>query len=162
MKETDILTLQAFLVTLSQLDSLDEPLQKQIHELGKEMANDMPQALERLRKLIRQHEFLKTPYQTARNTLQSLYQAKPRNKVILPLEPEPEDENLELENLARSLDSLKITHQIFSASNIVESAKKVQTEIETLPLQPQDSPRLSDLSQQNGYKQYHWVLRLFG
>lgn len=162
MKETDILTLQAFLVTLSQLDSLNEPLQKQIRELGKEMNSDMSKALENLRKLIRQYEFLKTPYQIARNTLQSLYQAKPRNKVILPLEPEPEDENLELENLALSLDSLKITNQIFSANNIVDVTKKFQAEIEALPSQPQDNLRFPGLSQQDECKQYYWVLRLFG
>lgn len=42
MKETDILTLQAFLVILSQLDSLNESLQEQIHEPGKKMTSNRP------------------------------------------------------------------------------------------------------------------------
>ncbi|NET57727.1 MAG: hypothetical protein F6K47_16675 [Symploca sp. SIO2E6] len=162
MKETDILTLQAFLVTLAQLDSLDEPLQKQINEVGIEMNSDMSQAIESLRKLIRQHEFLKTRYQTARNTLQSLYQTKPRNKVILPSESEPEDENLELENLARPFDSLKIIHNIFSANNSVEMTKKFQAEIEASPSQPQNNSRFSDLSQEDKYKELYFALRAFG
>lgn len=163
MKETDILTLQAFMSTLSQLKTLDESLQMQINQLAQDFANDQSLAVDNLRKLIRQHENIKIPYQKARNALQSLYQAKPRNKVIPPSgEPEPEDENLEVENFTRPFNWLEITHRILSAHDIVKTTNQFKSEIEALPLQPQEKPQITDLNKQDEYKQYYWIQRLFG
>ncbi len=172
MTETDILTLAAFLVALSQLDSpLDATLQAEINQLGQQLETDLPAAVENLRKLIRQHKFIEQLYKPARTALQSMYQAKPRNKCILPLDAVAEPENLELKNLVRSLDSLKITQQIFSSGDSVGTNQKVKAEIEAasdlssgelVPNSPPDNSQDQNLAMPNSDLSFIWVRRLFG
>lgn len=142
MREQDIKTIRAFLIALSQLEfPLDESLQKQLHQLGEELAIDIEAAIANLRKLIYQHDFLKSLYQPALESLQLAYQAQPRNKCILPSEDsEPEGENLELENFLLPDDSLKLFQHILKSNDSVQTTKDTKTQLQTSPTSPESSP----------------------
>ncbi|MCL1463619.1 hypothetical protein [Argonema galeatum] len=132
MREQDIKTIRAFLIALSQLESpLDESIQKQLNQLGEELATDVEEAIENLRKLIYKHDFLKTLYQPALESLQLAYQAQSRNKCILPSDSEPEGENLELENFSLPTDSLKLIKQIFESNNSVKITQGIQQQLQS-------------------------------
>jgi len=163
MREQDIKTIQAFLIALSQLESpLDESLQKQLHQLGEELAIDVEAAVGNLRKLIYKHDFLKTLYQPALESLQLAYQAQTRNKCILPVaDSEPEGENLELENFILPTDSLKLIKRIFESNNSVKITKDLQQQLQT----PNPNPIVPDESQvspESSYYQHNWIYNIYG
>lgn len=132
MREQDIKTIRAFLIALSQLESpLDESLQKQLNQLGEELATDVEAAIENLRKLIYKHDFLKNLYKPALESLQLAYQAQSRNKCILPSDSEPDSENLEHENFSLPIDSLKLIKQIFESNNSVKITQDIQQQLQS-------------------------------
>lgn len=161
MREQDIKTIRAFLIALSQLESpLDESLQKKLHQLGEELAIDVEVAIANLRKLIYQHDFLKTLYKPALESLQLAYQAQPRNKCILPSEDsEPSGENLELENFLLPTDSLKLFQYILKSNDSVQITKDTKTQLQTSPENPPTPPTSPDSSPSNSVDAYSnaWV-----
>ncbi|MFB2973264.1 hypothetical protein ACE1CD_30240 [Aerosakkonema sp. BLCC-F183] len=165
MREQDIKTIRAFLIALSQLElPLDESLQKQLHQLGEELAIDIEAAIESLRKLIYQHDFLKNLYTPALKSLQLAYQAQPRNKCILPLEDsEPESENRELENFLLPDNSLKLFQHILKSNDSVQTTKDTKNQLQTSPEIASLPPTSPDSSYLNTVDVYNhaWVY-IFG
>ena len=165
MREQDIKTIRAFLIALSQLESpLDESLQKQLHQLGEELGTDIEAAIESLRKLIYQHDFLKNLYTPALKSLQLAYQAQPRNKCILPSEDsEPSGENLELENFLLPTDSLKLFQYILKSNDSVQTTKDTKNQLQTYPEIAPLPPTSPDSSPSNSVDVscYAWVY-IFG
>lgn len=165
MREQDIKTIRAFLIALSQLESpLDQSLQKQMHQLGEELAIDVEAAIENLRKLIYKHDFLKKLYKPALESLQLAYQAQTRNKCILPSEDsELEGENLELENFLLPDDSLKLFQHILKSNDSVQTTKDIETQLQTSPETPPLSPTSPDSSPSNSADIYsHAWVYIFG
>ena len=132
MEQSDILTLQAFLMTLSELDSLGD-IQAEIQKLSPLVKDNFSDAMEELRKIIYQHDFLEKPYKTHLTKLQGFYQAKPRDKCIgLQDESEklPEMENNEIDNYYLPINTLEIFGKILASDNSPAMAKDVRKRLE--------------------------------
>ncbi|MFB2877808.1 hypothetical protein [Floridanema aerugineum] len=161
MREQDSKTIRAFLIVLSQLESpLDESLQKQLYQLGEELATDEEASVGNLRKLIYQNEFLKNLYEPALKALQLAYQAQPRNKCIIKsTNSEPEEENRELENFILPTDSLKLIQHIFQSQDSVNATKNIENQLQLsaeITPPPPTSCESSSANAENIY-QYAWV-----
>jgi len=162
MREQDIHTIRAFLITLAELKSpLDESLQKQLNQLGKELTTDVTATVENLRQLIYQHDFLEELYKPNLESVQLNYHAQPRNKCILPSEDsEPSGENLELENFILPTDSLKLIKRIFESNNSAKITKDIQQQLQT----PNPNPIVPDESQvspESSYYHHDWIYNIY-
>ncbi len=81
MKATEAITLQAFLIALSQLDTaLPGDLQQKIQQIGHTLAHDKTSAIAEIRDLVKKHAQLNRLYEAARITLQKQYQTQERDK----------------------------------------------------------------------------------
>jgi hypothetical protein len=131
MEQSDILTLQAFLMTLSELNSLGD-IQAEIQKLSPLVKQNFSDAMEELRKIIYQHDFLETPYKTHLTKLQGFYQAKPRDKCIFPLDEsqkQPTMESKEIENYSLPTQSVEVFVTILESHDLVATTKNVRQSI---------------------------------
>ena len=96
MKATEAITLQAFLIALSQLDTaLPGDLQQKIQQIGRALANHQTSAIAEIQDLVKKHAQLNRLYEAARITLQKQYQTQERDKWMM-----SESGSLALENIA--------------------------------------------------------------
>lgn len=80
---TDILTLQAFLLALAQIDgTLPTNLHQQIHAIGNAIANDELDVADRIWQLVRQHDRLHQLYQDAYDRLERQYSNQERAQAL--------------------------------------------------------------------------------
>jgi hypothetical protein len=162
MEQSDILTLQAFLMTLSELDSLGD-IQAEIQKLSPLVKQNFSHAMEELRKIIYQHNFLETPYQLHHDNLQRFYQAKPRDKCIFPLDEsqkQPTMEGKEIENYSLPTQSIEVFVTILESHDSVATTKNVRQSIDkSLPSTPVSEEINTEINAPVQYDvNYVWVL----
>lgn len=101
---TELLTLQAFVAALAELDSpLDLEVQKQVNEVGKHW-EDQPMSANKLIEVARSYPDLWVHYEAAQKALLKLYDAKSKYQCIdvpEPSNPVPPDEALETTNISQ-------------------------------------------------------------
>ena len=161
MEQSDILTLQAFLMTLSELDSLGD-IQAEIQKLSPLVKQNFSDAMEELRKIIYHHNFLENSYQSHHDRLQGLYQAKPRDKCIFPLDEsqkQPTMEGKEIHNYSLPIQSVEVFVKILESHDLVATTKNVRQSIDkSLPSTPVSEEINTEINAPVQYDvKYVWV-----
>ncbi|TBR61749.1 hypothetical protein B4U84_13545 [Westiellopsis prolifica IICB1] len=115
MQPTDIITLQAFLNALSQLDQpLPVQVQKQLNQFGATLTANSPD-FEQLESIAKSYQPLNTAYEEAYRSLIRVGAERSKGISNLPPEEEPNQYTPEILNTARD---------VFIDKNSVDAAKK--------------------------------------
>lgn len=107
---------EAFLIALTQVESLEEDVQTQLKTLS------LPANLRQLDEIVKKSATLSQPYEKARQKLNDA--ATKRNKGSRkPVNEAQENLALEKTNLSVEIELLEIGNQVLQSPNLVEAAK---------------------------------------
>ena len=164
MEPSEILILRAFLMTLSELDSLGD-MQAKINQLSTLVKQNFSEAMKQLNRIISQDTYIDAIFQRHHDKLQGMYDVKPRNKCIRPLEESqklPEMETLERGNSLLSTDPVEVYVKIFESNDSPGMSKKLKEDTEKFlsenpPAEPTvTAPPVTAIE----YDPYAWVLEI--
>ena len=122
LKPNQQITLQSFLIALSELDTaLPENLQPAIHQIGHSLAKGEKTGINRISELVSHHPQLNQLYQQARLNFQRQYQSQERDKLFI-----YGSDTLALEKTAITLltadDFLSAAKQLVNQANTVKDS----------------------------------------